>query len=92
MRTRNKRLPLVDGSFVEFSLTNITRDKWRPHGVKYRLAWIDTDGVCRVLFDNHRGKKDHYHVDGKEFEYEFESVEKLEADFMAILKRMGVKL
>ena len=31
---------LSDGSFIEGSIEAITPDRWRPHGVRYRLAWI----------------------------------------------------
>ena len=50
------------------------------HSYKYRL-YFGKDGVCRVRYDNERGKGDHKHVGEVEDEYIFESLEKLLADF-----------
>lgn len=70
------RTTLQDGSYVDWSITRIKADKWRPRGIRYRIAWIQKD-ACRVLFDNHHGKHDHCHVDGAERAYEFTTVEQL---------------
>lgn len=91
MPKESGRQVLADGSFVEWSLSPIRPDKWRPHGVKYRLAWIEKKR-CRLLFDNHTGKGDHFHRDGEEFPYRFESVKRLRQDFESELRKMGVKL
>ena len=82
------RRVLIDGSFIEYSVTTIRADKHRPHGVRYRLAWIQK-GHCRVLFDNHHGKTDHCHVDGKEHDYSFKTVDALFDDFLAEVKKLG---
>jgi hypothetical protein len=50
------------------------------HAYKYRLAYV-AGGVCRVRYDNERGKGDHRHVDGAESPYTFDSLERLLADF-----------
>ncbi|ULX56401.1 peptidylprolyl isomerase [Ectothiorhodosinus mongolicus] len=34
-------------------------------------------------FDNERGKGDHFHLDGKEYPYQFISVEQLTEDFIS---------
>jgi hypothetical protein len=47
---------------------------------KYRLAFV-VNGVCRVRYDNERGKGDHRHLDGKESAYAFRGLERLLADF-----------
>jgi len=47
---------------------------------KYRLAYV-ASGVCRVRYDNERGKGDHRHLDGVESPYVFRSLERLLADF-----------
>jgi predicted transcriptional regulator len=52
-----KRKRLKDGSFIEGMIQIIPSDRWRPHGVRYRLAWV-IEGKCRVLMDNHFGKYD----------------------------------
>jgi hypothetical protein len=85
------RKTLADGSFIHITLAAIKPDKWRPHGVKYRYAWIQ-NGICRVLFDNHHGKKDHMHVDGAETYFTFESIQDLETRFEAEIRRLGGSL
>jgi hypothetical protein len=50
------------------------------HRYKYRLAYI-ASGVCRVRYDNERGKGDHRHLDDVESPYAFRSLEVLLADF-----------
>jgi hypothetical protein len=84
----SSRLDLQDGSFIDWQIKPIRPDRWRPHGVRYRLAWIQ-DNECRVLFDNHHGKQDHMHIDGQEKNYEFKSVDKLWDDFLAEVRRLG---
>ena len=82
------RRDLPDGSFVDISIELITSDRWRPHGVRYRFAWVEK-GRCRVLFDNHHGKEDHCHIDDVEKSYSFESIEKLYDDFAAEVRNLG---
>jgi hypothetical protein len=50
------------------------------HAYKYRLAYV-VSGVCRVRYNNERGKGDHHHLDGMEFPYTFDTMEQLLADF-----------
>lgn len=88
MSPRLEREYLSDGSYLDGSVESIQSDRWRPHGVRYRLAWIEK-GRCRVLFDNHHGKTDHCHVDGKETAYEYSSVDKLYEDFRAEIRKLG---
>lgn len=52
----------------------------RPHGLKYRL-YCGRKGRCLVRYDNETGKGDHRHYGSREEPSEFESVEKLLADF-----------
>jgi hypothetical protein len=42
------------------------------------MSW---GGVCRVRYDNERGKGDHRHLGGVEAPYRFRSLERLLADF-----------
>ena len=88
MSPKLARRDLPDGSFVDISIDTIEPDRWRPHGVRYRFAWVEK-GQCRVLFDNHHGKQDHCHVDGVEQEYRFVSVEQLYDDFAAEIRNLG---
>lgn len=88
MSPRLARRDLPDGSFIDISIDPIKADKWRPHGIKYRFAWVE-EGICRVLFDNHVGKTDHCHIDGVEKPYHFMSIEKLYDDFIAEIRNSG---
>jgi hypothetical protein len=54
----------------------------RSHGLKYSL-YYGRDGLRIVGYDNERGKGDHKHLGHVEARYNFESVEKLVADFLA---------
>lgn len=85
------RKRLGDGSFVDASVEIIKPDKWRPHGVRYRLPWVQGD-QCRVLFDNHHGKGDHFHVDGDEHEYSFQGIKKLFDDFEKLVSMLGGRI
>jgi uncharacterized protein YwbE len=70
-----------DGTFVEIVVWRLTRrDSERPHGLKYRLAYV-RDGRRMVGYDNERGKADHRHFRGKEMPYAFVSLEILLDDF-----------
>ena len=88
MSPRLEREALSDGSFIDGSIELIQPDRWRPHGVHYRLAWVQ-HSVCRTLFDNHYGKEDHYHVDGVERKYHFVSVDQLSEDFLTEIRKLG---
>lgn len=85
------RKRLTDGSFVDASIEIIKADRWRPHGVRYRVAWIQ-DGNCRVLFDNHHGKHDHFHIDSEEQDYRFISIERLFEDFEEQVSILGGRI
>ncbi|OFZ83078.1 MAG: hypothetical protein A2583_12730 [Bdellovibrionales bacterium RIFOXYD1_FULL_53_11] len=88
MAPKFARRDLPDGSYIDISLDAIRPDKWRTHGVRYRMAWIEK-GVCRVLFDNHHGKKDHCHIDSVETAYKFKGIEQLYDDFLAAIRSLG---
>ncbi len=71
----------ADGSVVEMVVWQVP-EPVPPcaHYYKYRL-YFGIQGVCRVRYDNERGKGDHKHIDGIEFEYSFQTIEQLFADF-----------
>lgn len=52
------------------------------HSLKYRMVYV-VEGERIIGYDNERSKGDHRHVRGVETPYEFESIEKLLADFRA---------
>lgn len=62
-------------------------DAERPHGLKYRLAYI-RDRERIVGYDNERGKGDHKHLAGLEEPYTFVSVRDLLDDFWANVRRL----
>ena len=55
----------------------------RPHALKYRLFYRNTEGRCLVRYDNETGKGDHRHYGDHEEGYSFVSVERLVEDFFA---------
>jgi hypothetical protein len=72
-----------DGSIFEMVIWKISPSLDRPHGVKYRLHYGSVKGVCYVRYDNKLSKGDHKHIGDREQPYQFESIEKLIADFKA---------
>ena len=54
----------------------------RPHGLKYSL-YFGRPGQRIVGYDNEAGKGDHRHYLNREEPYEFETIGKLLADFLA---------
>jgi hypothetical protein len=70
-----------DGSIIEVVIWKIP-DPLSPctHNYKYRL-YYGAAGVCRVRYDNERGKGDHCHRHDWEQAYNFTAIEQLLADF-----------
>ena len=70
-----------DGSVIEIVVWLVPEAvPLSTHSYKYRL-YFGKNGICRVRYDNERGKGDHKHVGESEEEYVFESLEKLLLDF-----------
>ena len=70
-----------DGTIIEivvWQLSNALPPCTHPY--KYRL-YYGASGVCRVRYDNERGKGDHRHIDDKEQPYCFSTLDVLLADF-----------
>ena len=81
------RQDFSDGGIVEMKIWKLPEsDAERPHGLQYRLFY-GHGGIRIVGYDNERGKGDHRHIGRRESAYEFESVEKLIADFLADVAR-----
>ena len=70
-----------DGSIVEIVIWELA-DVLPPsaHRYKYRL-YFGCAGVCRVRYDNERGKGDHRHLHEREADYDFTTLEQLLVDF-----------
>lgn len=70
-----------DGSIVEVVIWELSEPlSPSTHSYKYRL-YHGAAGVCRVRYDNERGKGDHRHLGEREEDYNFVSLERLLADF-----------
>ena len=70
-----------DGSIVEVVVWTLSEPLTpSPHCYKYRL-YYGAAGVCRVRYDNERGKGDHRHFGKREEDYIFTTLEQLLADF-----------
>lgn len=70
-----------DGAMIEIVVWQL--DEPLPpctHRYKYRL-YHGATGVCRVRYDNERGKGDHRHYGGKESPYAFSTIQALLDDF-----------
>ena len=65
-----------DGSIVEIVIWELP-EPLAPstHRYKYRL-FFGADGLCRVRYDNERGKGDHRHVGEEEYDYVFTTVDR----------------
>lgn len=70
-----------DGSIVEIVIWEIPEPlDPSTHNYKYRL-YYGAAGICRIRYDNERGKGDHYHRNDVEEVYNFTTLEQLLADF-----------
>lgn len=80
---------LPDGFIIEMTIWQLQNGSTeRPHGLKYSLFY-GRDGVRLVGYDNERGKGDHKHIRDVETRYKFQNVEKMVADFMADVEKVG---
>ena len=70
-----------DGSIIEIVIWELSEPLTpSTHSYKYRL-YFGAAGICRVRYDNERGKGDHRHLRGQEEGYLFTTLEQLLADF-----------
>ncbi|MBI5235686.1 MAG: hypothetical protein HY886_05505 [Deltaproteobacteria bacterium] len=70
-----------DGAMVEMKIWRVEPDGYRPHGLKYSLAYIEK-GKGVVGYDNAERKGDHRHYERMTVDYEFCGVDKLMDDFL----------
>lgn len=76
-----------DGSIVEVVIWELPAPlPPSTHCFKYRL-YFGVGGVCRVRYDNERGKGDHRHIGTAEIDYLFVSIEQLLEDFRSDVER-----
>ena len=77
----------ADGSIQEIKIWEVPTSKEKPHSLKYSFAYI-VDGERVAGYDNAEGKGDHRHFEGRQYPYEFQSLEKLWDDFQSDIRRM----
>lgn len=81
-----------DGAIKEMVIWQLPKETLdRPHRLKYRLYYGDADGNCLVRYDNETGKGDHRHFKNQEELYNFQTVEKLVADFQNDIDKLRGK-
>lgn len=70
-----------DGSMVEVVVWQLP-EPLPPclHHFKYRLFY-GVAGLCRIRYDNERGKGDHRHIGENEHGYDFTTIDQLLEDF-----------
>ena len=74
---------LSDGAIVEMVIWKLPHSVvGSRHDYKYRLFY-GYEGQRIVGYDNERGKGDHRHIDGREENYKFTTVDALIRDFLA---------
>ena len=81
-------------SFIlEIKLWEIGKTAEYPDGIKYGLIMVNTKTKQKVLMDNHTPKGHHYHLNDKEFEYNYSGIDQLIDDFYSLVKiHLGVTL
>jgi hypothetical protein len=79
---------LPDGAIVEMKIWQLAKPvRSSAHKLKYSLFY-GFPGKRLVAYDNEPGKGDHRHFEGEEAAYNFRTVEKLMADFLADVRRL----
>jgi len=73
-------LPYVEKIYLSENVFVDIKIYQRDGQPKFSLTLVK-DNKRVICFDNHEGKKPHKHIKNKIFDYEFESVDKLIADF-----------
>jgi len=77
----------TDGSIQEIKIWEVSTSKEKPHSLKYSFAYI-VEGERVLGYDNAEGKGDHRHIQGREYPYEFQGLDKLWNDFQSDIQRM----
>ncbi len=71
-----------EGHIIEMTIWSVPESvQPSEHAFKYSLVYI-VEGKRIVGFDNERGKGDHCHLEGKERNYRFSSIDQLINDFI----------
>lgn len=77
----HERQQITADSFVHLRIWRVPKPvPGSQRAFKYALAYI-VSGVCVLRYDNEAGKGDHRHVGAMQAAYDFETPQKLLADF-----------
>ncbi len=82
---------LIDetGGITEFRIWQVPKSTEYPEGIRYSCAYVPPgEDQPAVLYDVHRGKLHHRHVEGIEDPYRFTTVRQLLEDFRADVDRI----
>jgi hypothetical protein len=78
---------------VELSIHEVGDSIRYPDGIKYGLVCKDLKTDDFVLMDNHHPKGPHFHLNEREFPYQYLSDDQLISDFQRlVLEHIGVTL
>jgi len=71
---------------LKMKLWEVQKTRKYPDGIKRTLIVIDVKDNQKVLMDNRKRKGHHYHLDNKEFEYSYSTIEQLVEYFKSLVK------
>ena len=86
-----RREKIIDeqGNIVELAIWKVPSTRQNVAGIRYRLAFVRRgEGIPAVLYDWHRPKGHHRHLEGIEEPYHFVDVDQLLTDFTADVRRV----
>jgi hypothetical protein len=85
LRTRTA----IHGGVVEMTVWSVPSPvPPSQHAFKYRLVFV-RDGQRLVGYDNERGKGDHKHLGGREYNYRFIDIDTLVGDFLRDVEKLA---
>ena len=76
----------ADGGIIEIKIWSVAASEAKRHGFRYSLAYVKGSRLL-VCYDNHAGKGDHRHCEGREEPYRFTTIGKLLEDFYRDIRR-----
>ena len=92
-KTFSHKAKLQKRYIVELNIFEISNENKYPDNIKYRLICIDIKTGKKVLFDNHIPKGHHFHLNEREFKYDFINEDRLIEDFQNLIyDHFGVRL
>lgn len=76
----------TDGGIIEIKIWSVPASEAKRHGFRYPLAYVRGSRLL-VCYDNHAGKGDHRHREGRVESYRFTTISKLLEDFYRDVRR-----